>query len=226
MDADSPRASARPCVGVARCVLGPLDNNVYVIEVGACQVLVVDPTCDADAILEAVGGRTVAAIALTHHHADHMGAAAELRRRTGAPVIASAVEAPLVENPKKVGTSPLPLPEACEVDARVEDGQTVTIGEIAWRVLLTPGHSQGSMCLLAKPQGDAAGESDPVLVSGDTLFAGAVGRTDFEGGSMADMVASLRTLAELPDETIVLPGHGSATTIAAERARVFARYLR
>lgn len=226
MDAGFPRASARPCVGVARCVLGPLENNVYVIEVGAGQAMVVDPTCDADAILEAVGERSVAAIVLTHHHADHMGAAAELRRRTGAPVIASAGEASLVENPKKVGTSPLPLPEACMVDACVEDGQIVTIGEVAWRVLLTPGHSKGSMCLLAEPQGDAAGESHPVLVSGDTLFAGAVGRTDFEGGNMADMVASLRTLAKLPDETIVLPGHGPATTIAAERARVFARYLR
>ena len=178
--------------------------------------------------MRAVGGREVVAIVLTHHHSDHMGAAAALREATGAPVIASAVEAYLVESPKKVGTAPLPLPDPCPVDRRVEDGETLQVGDVAWRVLLTPGHSKGSMCLLAEP-GSVPGApegSAPVLLSGDTLFAGAIGRTDFAGGSIDDMRASLRKLEKLPDETIVLPGHGPATTIAAERGRVFAVHIR
>ena len=215
-----------PCVDVERIVLGPLGNNVYLIDTGDGCVMVVDPSCECDRILEAIGDREVAAIVLTHHHSDHMGAAAALREATGAQVVCSDAERPLVENPKKVGTSPLPLPDACPVDAVVSHGDIAKMGEIAWKVLLTPGHSKGSMCLYVVPQLAPVKDGAPVLVSGDTLFAGAVGRTDFEGGSMDDMRKSLFTLAKLPDETIVLPGHGPATTIGAERKRTFAVYAR
>lgn len=143
-------------------------------------------------------------------------------RPPGATVIASSVEAPLVENPKKVGTSPLPLPDACPVDYPVDDGDVVQIGNMAWKVLLTPGHSKGGMCWYMVPQFGNHADGAPVLVSGDTLFAGTTGRTDFEGGSVEDMQASMIRLALLPDETIVLPGHNGLTTIGAERRRTFA----
>ena len=216
----------RPCVNVGRLVLGPLENNVYLIDTGDGRVMVVDPSCDLDRILDAIGGREVAAIVLTHHHSDHMGAAAALRSATGAQLICSNVERPLVENPKKVGTAPIPLPDPCPVDAVASHGDVLKIGEIAWKVLLTPGHSKGSMCLYVVPQLAPEKDGAPVLVSGDTLFAGAIGRTDFEGGSIDDMRESLFTLAKLPDETIVLPGHGPATTIGAERERTFAVHAR
>ena len=217
------QTQVRPCVDVERLVVGPLQNNVYLIHDGQ-GVTIVDPTAEPDRLLAAVGDRPLSGIVLTHHHSDHMGAACALRAATGAPVIASAIEQPLIEQPKKVGTSPLPLPEACPVDIAVSHGDVVKIGELAWKVLVTPGHSKGSMCLYIVPQLSLAGQGAPTLVSGDTLFEGTIGRTDFEGGSMDDMRASLFTLAKLPDDTIVLPGHGNPTTIGAERERVFARY--
>ena len=95
---------------------------------------------------------------------------------------------------------------------------------MAWRVISTPGHTPGRMCLFLDPRfgSDAAGA--PLLISGDTLFCGSIGRTDFAGGSMDDMRHSLKKLATLPDNTIVLPGHNDLTTIAAERERTFAYY--
>ena len=113
------------CVDVECLVMGLLENNVYLIGDGSAT-FVVDPTCNAPAILEALGERKLAAIVLTHHHSDHMGAAAALREATGATVIASSVEAPLVENPKKVGMSPLPLPDACPVDYPVDEALEMT----------------------------------------------------------------------------------------------------
>lgn len=211
------------CVDVECLVMGMLENNVYIVGDGK-GTFVVDPTENAPAIVEALDGRTLDAIVLTHHHADHMGAAAALREMTGATVIASSTDAPLVRNPKKVGTSPLPAPKACEVDYEASDGDVVKIGDMAWKMLLTPGHSKGSMCAYIVPQFGNHVDGLPVLLSGDTLFSGTTGRTDFEGGSAEDMASSMKRLALLPDQTCVLPGHGEFTTIAAERRRTFARW--
>ena len=180
------------CVSVEYLVLGMLENNVYLISDGE-STLVVDPSCKADAILEALDGRKVDAIVLTHRHFDHVGAARALREKTGAPVT-------------------------------VKDGDKVQVGGMEWKVIATPGHTKGGICLYLDPECTGNPAAAPVLVSGDTLFCGTVGRTDFIGGSMDDMRRSLKRLAQLPDDTVVLPGHNALTTIGAERGRVFKLY--
>ena len=209
------------CVDVKYLVLGVLANNTYIISDGK-GTMVVDPSASADKIIAALDGVTPDAIVLTHSHFDHTGAAAELREATGAPVIASAVDAPLVESPSDADLSTRGIP--CPVDRTVENGDVVEVGGMKWKVIATPGHTPGSICLFNIPQFGNNPGGLPVLISGDTLFAGTIGRTDFEGGSMADMRASLKKLAALPDDTAVLPGHNNLTTIGAERRRVFALY--
>lgn len=210
------------CVTAGFMVMGPLQNNVYFITDGTAT-MVVDPSVDPDAIIEALGGVKLDAIVITHRHGDHTGAAGRLQKRTGATVIASAVDAPFIagEQPDPDGH---PEMDPCPVDQRVSDGDVVTVGGMAWKVMLTPGHTPGSMCLFLDPQFGSDPDGAPVLVSGDTLFCGSIGRTDFAGGSMSDMRRSLKKLAALPDNAIVLPGHNGLTTIAAERQRVFAYY--
>lgn len=210
------------CVDVEILVQGPLQNNVYIISDGE-GVMAIDPSADADEIVRALGGRELDAIVLTHCHYDHVGAAADLARKTGATVIASAIDAPIIcgEAPISAENHPFETPS---VDYRAEDGDIVEIGNMAWKVLITPGHTKGGMCWYLVPQFGNHADGAPVLVSGDTLFAGTVGRTDFAGGSAEDMKASMRKLAFLPDETAVLPGHGELTTIGAERGRTFARW--
>ena len=209
------------CVDVKFLVMGPLENNVYIISDGI-GTFVVDPSTEAMKIMAALDGVTPDAIVITHAHWDHMDAAAELRRLTGAPVIASAVDAPLIEHPRNTGTSKIGT--ACTVDRTVSNGDIIRVGNMEWKVIETPGHSKGSICLFCIPQFGNHPDGLPVLVSGDTLFAGTVGRTDFENGSLEDMTASIKKLAMLPDDTAVLPGHNQLTTIGNERRRTFARF--
>ncbi|MBC2888331.1 MBL fold metallo-hydrolase [Gordonibacter massiliensis (ex Traore et al. 2017)] len=210
------------CVSVEYLVMGMLENNVYLISDGDAT-MVVDPTCKADKIVEALGGRKLDAIVLTHRHSDHVGAAKDLADKTGAPVIASAIDAPLIS-----GEQSLPRDDTrfapCPVDRTVSDGETLNVGRMPWKIIVTPGHTKGSMCLFLDPERTANPAAAPVLVSGDTLFCGSIGRTDFVGGDMNDMRRSLKRLEQLPDDTVVLPGHNSLTTIGAERKRVFAFY--
>lgn len=208
------------CVDVKYLVMGFLANNVYIVSDGQ-GTFVVDPSCEADKIIEALDGAKLDAIVLTHLHSDHMGAAAALREATGAPVIASEVDAEGIEHPTMslVGET-----EPCTVDRRVKNGDVVEVGAMKWKVIETPGHTKGSICLFNIPQFGNHPGGLPVLISGDTLFCGSIGRTDFEGGSMTEMKASLKKLAMLPDDTAVLPGHNSLTTIGAERKRVFALF--
>ena len=208
------------CVPVKGIVLGPIDNNTYLISDGK-GALLVDPSSDAQAILRFLGDTTLDAIVLTHRHHDHVDAAAAVREATGAEVIASEVDAPRIEDP---------LPSdggfaSCPVDRRVKDGDVVALGGMRWKVIMTPGHTPGSMCLLLDAEGTDHPEKAPVLIAGDTLFFGSIGRTDFEGGDINAMRRSLRRLQTLPNETVVLPGHGSMTSIGAEQRRVFTFYL-
>lgn len=209
------------CVPVEYVTLGMLGNNVYIISDGEATI-VVDPSCKIDEIMAVLDNRSVDVIVLTHCHFDHIGAAQELKEKTGATVIASALDAPVISGEKEMHGGRRFRP--CSVDYIVDNGDIVKIGNMPWKVMLTPGHTKGSICLFLDPQFGTDTAGAPLLISGDTLFCGAVGRTDFEGGSMSDMRKSLKYLAVLPDETIVLPGHGDLTKIGDERVRIFARF--
>ena len=208
------------CVSVECLVMGPIENNVYVIDDGV-GAFVVDPTCDAERIVKEVGDRRLDSIVLTHAHWDHVGAAKALRDLTGARVIASATDAPVITGERLLDASHRRF-EPCPVDRTVADGDVIEIGNMRWRVVETPGHTPGSMCLFLDPKFGSC-EGAPVLIAGDTLFAGTHGRTDFVGGDPAAMGRSLRRLAELPDDTIVLPGHNALTTIAREKLWILHR---
>lgn len=211
------------CVDVSFMVLGFIANNVYVIEDGD-GVIIVDPSCRPIDIMGAVEGRKVNAIFCTHNHVDHVGCVAKIKELTGAPVYASTIDAPLIEEGQWDRNSNLTA-EPCKVDHRVKEGDEITVGKTTWKVIATPGHTKGSICFFLDPKDSPSGKGAPVLVSGDTLFAGSIGRTDFAGGSMSEMRKSLARLSKLPNATIVLPGHNGLTTIAAEQRRVFAYFL-
>ena len=194
-----------------RCLpLGALQANCYLLSDEEGATAVIDPGDEAGTILETVraGELAVEAILLTHAHFDHILAADELRRETGAPVYVYETDAPALADPRrsltvlaKGGAGPL------RADHLLKDGEELRVGRLAVSVLHTPGHTPGSCCFLC---GDA-------LFSGDTLFAGSIGRTDFPGGDDQAMAASLRMLAALEPGIRVFPGHGGSTTLSKER---------
>ena len=177
-----------------------VDNNVWVVG-DDHDCIVIDAPHDVDAILAAVGGRTVRAIVCTHAHDDHVRVAPELRRRTGAPILLHPDDRPLWEL-----THP-----ADSWDEDLADGQELTVGGMVLHVLHTPGHAPGAVCLHAPDHG--------CVFTGDTLFQGGPGATGRSFSDRATLEASIRSrLYALGDDTVVHTGHGASTTIGAERA--------
>jgi glyoxylase-like metal-dependent hydrolase (beta-lactamase superfamily II) len=188
-------------------------ENCYLVSEGpeATHVVIVDPGAEAKKILSAVGDRTVDSIILTHRHYDHIGALKKLVRVTGAEVIAHSLDADAIAHPE---LPPLKLLnraafKSLAVTRTVEEGDLIAVGSGQLSVLHTPGHTIGSMCLY-----DEEGRE---LIAGDTLFYGAVGRTDLPTGDAVLQRKSIKKLALLPDETIVHPGHDQDTSIGRER---------
>jgi hydroxyacylglutathione hydrolase len=202
-------------VEVERIQVGPLQSNCWIAWEGGGPAIVIDPGDDLELILAALGPRDVSAIVLTHCHFDHLGAAAGLVRASGAPLMVHSADAEHVST--SVGTGAGLFGFGGELapgpDRMLEDGDVVTAGTLVLEVVHTPGHTPGGICLFcANPPGAV-----PHLFSGDTLFAGSVGRTDFPRGDARELSRSIATrLAPLPAETLVHPGHGPDTTIARE----------
>jgi glyoxylase-like metal-dependent hydrolase (beta-lactamase superfamily II) len=194
--------------------VGPLQANCTILgdeETG--EAIVIDPGEEASRIHSRLAelGLVLKQILLTHGHIDHVGGAQELKRLTGAPILLNEDDLPML---KMIGVQAgffgLPKPEATLPDQYLSDGQRVGLERYPAQVLCTPGHTKGSVCFYFAPL--------QLLVAGDTLFAGSIGRTDLPGGSSTEIFNSIRNrLLTLPDETRVLTGHGPETTIGRER---------
>ncbi len=178
------------------------------------QGLIIDPGGDEERILAACNKKnlTIKYIVNTHGHPDHVCGNARLKAATGAEIVMHVDEAAFIARPEieqyfsMLGLTPSPPP-----DRTVVHGETIDAGTVSLKVLHTPGHTPGGICLYSAPD----------LFSGDTLFAGGVGRTDFPGGSTDQLLESIKEqLLTLPDDTVVWPGHGyggEQSTIGAER---------
>jgi len=178
------------------------------------QAIVVDPGYDIPRILALLNKHqlTVRQIFVTHAHIDHIASALTLKQITGAPILYSKHDIPLVDlMATQAAWFDLEVPTVHPPDHTPADNAILTIPGIDATVLHTPGHSQGSLCLHIP--------AENLLIAGDTLFAGSVGRTDLPGGNSSQLIASIQDrLLPLPGETLVIAGHGPNTTIAHERA--------
>jgi len=194
--------------------VGPLQCNCTLLgDEDAAEAIVVDPGDEVSRIYRRISdlGLKVKQILVTHAHIDHVGGALKLKQLTGAPILLNENDLPLLKMMEAqsawVG---VPTPEVAAPDASLEDGMEVGLDRFPARVLHTPGHTQGSVCLHFEPL--------KMVIAGDTLFAGSIGRTDLPGGNPRQIIESIASrLLALPDDTRVLPGHGPATTIGAER---------
>jgi glyoxylase-like metal-dependent hydrolase (beta-lactamase superfamily II) len=179
---------------VHRTVVGPMDNNVYIVRCRQTgDAILVDAANEHDRLLEVCKELGVRSVIETHGHWDHIQAVPALRD-AGYDVAITAADAGMLPS----------------YDLLMEDDAVITVGRQRLRTILTPGHTPGSMCFRL--------EGTPVLLSGDTLFPGGPGNTSFPGGDFATIIRSIEDrLLTLPADSVVLPGHGSATTIGTEQ---------
>jgi glyoxylase-like metal-dependent hydrolase (beta-lactamase superfamily II) len=194
-------------------VVGPLQCNCYIVgDPATHEAIVIDPGDDADALAASIAakGLTVKSIVATHAHFDHIVAAGRLRELTGAPFYLHDADKPLLGWMQTSGRMFLgiDLPEPPEVDSSASEGDLLTAGSVELQVIHTPGHSPGSISLIAPT----------AVFSGDTLFAGSIGRTDLPGGDTQSLIdAVTRKLFALDLDLPVYPGHGPATTLGEEQ---------
>lgn len=196
--------------------VGSLYTNCYLT---CCtktgEALVIDPGFETDleakAVFKEAGQQKlrVRYIINTHGHLDHTAGNGIAKRLTGAPILIHEYDTPMLTDPTRnlsmaFGLRSISMPPA---DRTLRDGDIVRIGEATLRILHTPGHSRGSICIL-RPD---------AVFTGDTLFAGSIGRTDLPSSSYEEIMLSIRKLAELPDHTVIYPGHGPSSTIGEEK---------
>jgi hydroxyacylglutathione hydrolase len=179
------------------------------------EAIVIDPGDNIDRILTILARHSlkVKAIVITHAHIDHIGGAAKLKAATGAPVYMNARDQELYDGlDVQASWLQMKTPERTSIDTEARDGDTLTLGDSVFHVLETPGHTQGSISLWIPAENK--------LIAGDTLFRDSIGRTDLPGGDSRQILRSIHDkLLPLPEDAVVIAGHGESTTIGREKDR-------
>jgi len=194
--------------------VGPLQCNCSVIgDETTREAIVIDPGDQIEDVLALIEKHNlqVKQIVITHAHIDHVGGAMKLRVATGAPILLNQNDFALLKMlDVQAAWIGMKNPGKVEIDGSVGQADTIQAGSLTANVIHTPGHTEGSVCLYFP--------AESKLIAGDTLFAGNIGRTDLPGGSMEKIIDSLHEkVMALPDDTLVVPGHGPLTTIGEER---------
>ena len=187
-------------------------ENMYILvdeETKKCAV--VDPGGAEDKILNYIknNGLTLEYIILTHGHGDHIGAVKSIREKTGAKVVAHTDEKELLNDNRKNLSCMMPHcgPQELDADIYVNDKEKLTLGNLKLSFIHTPGHTKGGMCIRVNDD----------MFTGDTLFAGSIGRTDFIGGSYKELEKSLKKLSKYENDVKIHPGHGPSSTLGIEK---------
>ena len=195
---------------IMQLCVGMIATNCYIVyDENTREAAVIDPGDNARSILKAVEQEklTVKYVMLTHAHFDHIGAMEPLRKEYSIKVYAGEKEKEVLNNPAINLTGMVGAQKSFEADVYLKDGEELTIGDMTFKTIFTPGHTCGSVCYIV----------DDVMVAGDTLFMGSCGRTDFPTGDWGKMNESLQMLKNLEGDYKVLSGHGPATTLERER---------
>lgn len=196
---------------IKKLTVGFIQENCYIVyDEHTKDAVVIDPGADGEEIVEALGGLNLVAIIATHGHIDHVGQVGYLKKMFNVPFYLSSRDTFLINDElfpsfaAALEAEPCPSP-----DFDLDTTDSLSVGNINFKLLKTPGHTPGSVCLYSK--------EEKFVIVGDTLFSGSVGRTDLPGGSSHQLENSLKKLMQLPDDTTVYCGHGPNTTIGKEK---------
>lgn len=200
---------------IKKLIVGPLEENCYIIgDESTKEAIVIDPGDEPDRIIELIKDNDfkINAIVCTHTHFDHIGVVGDIKKATNAKVLIHKGDVELYENAKdQAAFWGYDLDDIPQPDGFLGEGDEVRVGQLTFKVLHTPGHSPGGICIYG----------EGIVITGDTLFQGSVGRTDFHGGDIGKLKESFKRLLDLPENTAVLSGHGPETTIGKEKKENF-----
>jgi glyoxylase-like metal-dependent hydrolase (beta-lactamase superfamily II) len=190
---------------------GPLGTNCYLVsDPATLETLIIDPGGEADRIIKVIKAKKLVPVAIvnTHGHADHTGANTTIKNTFGINIYTHEAEEELLNDPAMNGSSMLPgsMASATEADVLLKDGEEIKAGSLVFKVMHTPGHTPGGMCL----------QLEDAIFTGDTLFRGDIGRSDLPGGDEELLMKSLQLFRKYPRNTVIYPGHGPSSTLEKE----------